>query len=343
MTKPQVLLSGIAPSGRLTLGNYLGAIRNWVGRQHIDECFFPLVDLHAITVRQDPKDFAARCRDFVALYLACGIDAKESVVFVQSHVPAHCELAWILECHTQLGELNRMTQFKDKSRRHERNVNAGLMSYPVLMAADILLYKAPRVPVGEDQRQHLELTRDIAGRFNSLYGPVFPLPEAHIPETGARIMSLGDPTKKMSKSDSVDANVITLLDEPSRIARRIKRSVTDSDNDTRADASKPGVTNLLNILAAATNVSIASLEERFRGQGYGALKTDVADAVIALIEPIQERFRDIRSDTAALDRLLADGRARADERAMRTLREVYDSLGLIPRSASARLGQGFRR
>ena len=331
MTNPQVLLSGIAPSGRLTLGNYLGAIRNWVDRQDSDDCFFPLVDLHAMTVRQDPKQFADRCRDFVALYLACGIDAERSVVFVQSHVPAHCELAWILECHTQLGELQRMTQFKDKSRRHSHNVNAGLMSYPVLMAADILLYKANRVPVGEDQRQHLELTRDIAGRFNTLYGSVFPLPETHIRATGARIMSLADPSRKMSKSDPVDANIVTLLDEPSRIARKIRRAVTDSDNEIRAHPTKPGVTNLLNILAATTDVGIDSLEDRFRGQGYGALKTEVADAVVALIEPIHARFRDIRSDPTALDRLLADGRERANERAARTMSEVFETLGLIPR------------
>ncbi len=331
MTNPPVLLSGIAPSGRLTLGNYLGAIRHWVGRQDRDDCFFPLVDLLAVTVRHDPQRFADRCRDFVALYLACGIDAQRSVVFVQSHVPAHCELAWIFECHTPIDELHRMTQFKDKSRRHAKNVNAGLMSYPVLMAADILLYKATRVPVGEDQRQHLELTRDIAQRFNTLYGPVFPLPDAHIAATGARIMSLADPSKKMSKSDSVDANIVTLLDEPARIARKIKRSVTDSESVIRADPTKPGVTNLLNILAAATDVGIASLEDRFRGLGYGALKTEVADAVVALIEPIQERFRDIRSDPASLDRLLADGRARASERAARTMSEVFETLGLIPR------------
>ena len=217
MNNQQTLLSGIAPSGRLTLGNYLGAIRNWIDSQDQYRCFFPLVDLHAITVRQNTETFAERCRDFVALYLACGVDPESSVVFVQSHVAEHCELSWILQCCTQVGELNRMTQFKDKSRRNTQDINAGLFGYPVLMAADIALYKSSLVPVGEDQRQHLELTRDVVGRFNRLYGPVFPLPEAYIPKAGARIMSLQDPTRKMSKSDDVDANIIALLDPPDLI------------------------------------------------------------------------------------------------------------------------------
>lgn len=220
MNRQQTLLSGIAPSGRLTLGNYLGAIKNWVEHQHQYRCFFPLVDLHAITVRQDPETFADRCRDFVALYLACGVDPERSVVFVQSHVSEHCELAWILQCFTQVGELSRMTQFKDKRRRKAGDANAGLFSYPTLMAADILLYKAAFVPVGDDQRQHLELTRDIAVRFNARHGTIFPMPEAYIPEVGARVMSLQDPTKKMSKSDEVDANMIALLDYQRRSNER---------------------------------------------------------------------------------------------------------------------------
>jgi tryptophanyl-tRNA synthetase len=331
MNEDQTLLSGIAPSGRLTLGNYLGAIRNWVAHQDQYRCLFPLVDLHAITVRQDPETFADRCRDFVALYLACGVDPEESIVFAQSHVSEHCELAWILQCYTQVGELNRMTQFKDKSRRNKADVNAGLFSYPVLMAADLLLYKATLVPVGEDQRQHLELTRDIAGRFNGLYGPIFPLPEAYIPDAGARIMSLQDPGKKMSKSDDVDANVVTLLDPPDAIARKIKRCVTDSGRDIVADPDKPGVSNLLNILSATTDVSIAALENRYRGQGYGQLKADVADAVIALIEPIQARFGEIRSNAGELDAVLASGADKAREAARTTLADVSDALGLIPR------------
>ena len=331
MKHHQTLLSGIAPSGRLTLGNYLGAIRNWVDRQDQHECLFPLVDLHAITVRQDPTTFADRCRDFVALYLACGVNPDSSAVFVQSHVPEHCELAWILQCHTQVGQLNRMTQFKDKSRKNAADINAGLFSYPVLMAADIVLYKTTLVPVGEDQRQHLELTRDIAGRFNRLYGPVFPLPEAYISDTGARIMSLQDPTKKMSKSDDVEANVITLLDAPAVIARKIKRCVTDSGSEIVVREDKPGISNLLSILSATINVPIASLEDQYRAQGYGRLKSDVAEAVVALVEPIQARFTEIRESDQALDALLAAGAATARQKAQSTLGEVHAALGLIPK------------
>ncbi len=331
--KKQTLLSGIAPSGRLTLGNYLGAIRNWVARQDQYECFFPLVDLHAVTVRQDPTTFADRCRDFVALYLACGVNPQTSVVFAQSHVAEHSELAWILQCYTQVGELNRMTQFKDKSRRNKGDMNAGLFSYPVLMAADIVLYKADLVPVGEDQRQHLELTRDVAGRFNGLFGDVFPIPEAYIPDSGARVMSLQDPTKKMSKSDTVAANVIALLDDPADVARKIKRCVTDSGNEIVVREDKPGVSNLLNILAAVTETTTAALENEYVGQGYGRLKSDVADAVIALIEPIQARFRDLRSDELALDEMLAAGALEAGKTARRTVQEVHGALGFIPKSS----------
>lgn len=331
MNKPN-LLSGITPSGKLTLGNYLGAIRNWVDHQDQYNCFFPLVDLHAITVRQDPATFADRCRDFVALYLACGVDPATSIVFSQSHVPEHCELSWILQCYTQVGELNRMTQFKDKSRRNTGDVNVGLFSYPVLMAADIVLYKADLVPVGEDQRQHLELTRDVAGRFNGLYGGFFPIPEAYIPEAGARIMSLQDPTKKMSKSDAVAANTIALLDEPEVIARKVKRCVTDSGSEIVVREDKPGVSNLLNILAATTGEATTSLENEYLGQGYGRLKADVADAVIALVEPIQARFAGLRSDDQELDTILTAGAIRARETAQNTLREVHSLLGFIPKS-----------
>ena len=330
--KKQTLLSGIAPSGKLTLGNYLGAIQNWVDRQEQYNCFFPLVDLHAITVRQDPETFADRCRDFVALYLACGINPETSVVYCQSHVPEHCELSWILQCYTQVGELNRMTQFKDKSRWSQGDINAGLFGYPTLMAADIVLYKANFVPVGEDQRQHLELTRDIAGRFNGLYGNVFPIPEAYIPDSGARVMSLQDPNKKMSKSDAVEANIITLLDNPDAIARKIKRSVTDSGSEIVVREDKPGISNLLNILAAITGTSTHALEQEYAGQGYGQFKADVADAVLSLVEPIQARFHELRAEEQALDAMLARGAAKARETAQRTLQEVHNCLGFIPRS-----------
>ncbi len=330
--KKQTLLSGIAPSGRLTLGNYLGALRNWVERQDEYSCFFPLVDLHAITVRQDPHTFADRCRDFVALYLACGINPEESAVFCQSHVPEHSELAWILQCYTQVGELNRMTQFKDKSRRNTGDINAGLFGYPALMAADIVLYKADFVPVGEDQRQHLELTRDVAVRFNGLYGELFPVPQAYIPDTGARVMSLQDPTKKMSKSDEVEANIITLLDEPKSIERKIKRSVTDSGTEIVVRQDKPGVSNLLNILAAVTGNTTDSLEDEYQGKGYGHLKADVADAVVSLFQPIQARYAELRSNEEELDKMLAAGAVKARETAKSTLREVHERLGFIPRA-----------
>ncbi len=329
MNSQQALLSGIAPSGRLTLGNYLGAIRNWVEHQDRYRCFFPLVDLHAITVRQDPETFADRCRDFVALYLACGVDPSRSVVFVQSHVSEHCELAWILQCFTQVGELNRMTQFKDKARRNDGDVNAGLFSYPTLMAADILLYKSVFVPVGEDQRQHLELTRDIALRFNRRHRDVFPLPQAYIPKSGARIMSLQDPTRKMSKSDEVDANVIALLDSPDAITRKIKRCVTDSGNEILTREDKPGISNLLHILAAITDVPTSTLEADYRGLGYGRFKKDVADAIVALVEPIQQKFSEIRSSRLQLDEVLRAGAAAAKATAQCTLAEVHGVLGLI--------------
>jgi tryptophanyl-tRNA synthetase len=327
----RTLLSGIAPSGRLTLGNYLGAIKNWVDHQHRYRCFFPLVDLHAITVHQDPATFADCCRDYVALYLACGVDPRHGVVFVQSHVSEHCELAWILQCFTQVGELRRMTQFKDKARRKEGDANAGLFGYPTLMAADILLYRSVLVPVGDDQRQHLELTRDIAQRFNGRHGPIFPLPEAYVPKSGARIMSLQDPSRKMSKSDPVDANIITLLDSPDAIVRKVKRCVTDSGNEVVVREDKPGISNLLHILAAITSVSTAALEVKYRGLGYGRLKQDAADAILALVAPIQGRFAEIRSDRHQLDEVLRVGAATAKAAAQRTLAEVHSALGFIPR------------
>jgi tryptophanyl-tRNA synthetase len=325
-----VMLSGIAPSGRLTLGNYLGAICSWVARQHDFDCYFPLVDLHAITVRQDPATFADRCRDFIALYIACGVDPERNAIFVQSHVAEHCELAWILQCFTQIGELNRMTQFKDKRQRNQSDVNAGLFTYPVLMAADILLYRTSLVPVGDDQRQHLELTRDLAGRFNHVHGPVFRIPEAFVPPSGARIMALQDPARKMSKSDPLDANIVALLDAPEAIGRKLKRAVTDSGSEIVARADKPGVSNLLNILSATTDVPVAVLEEQYRGQGYGRLKSDVADAVLATLEPVQKAYADVRADRPRLDEVLARGAAKARGKARQTLDEVRERLGLIP-------------
>ena len=330
MQSPTVL-SGIAPSGKLTLGNYVGVMGNWVKMQHEFDCYYVLVDLHAITVRQDPEDFSQRSLDFIAQYIACGIDPDESTVFVQSHVPEHSELAWILSCYTQMGELGRMTQYKDKSQRNEQNINAGLFSYPVLMAADILLYQATHVPVGDDQKQHLELTRDIAQRFNNLYGPVFTLPDPLIPTVGARIMSLQDPVRKMSKSDPNESNTISLLDEPGRIVRKIKRCVTDSGNEILVRDDKPGISNLLNIYSAIAGESIEALETRYQGKGYGQLKTDVADAVVACLAPVQERYREIRADTDRMRGILMAGAEKARRRARQTLDSVTDALGFIPR------------
>lgn len=324
------ILSGIAPSGRLTLGNYLGALRGWVGLQQDFDCYYVLVDLHAITVRQDPKTFGDRCLDFIAQYIACGIDPVKSAIFVQSHVAEHSELAWILNCFTQMGELNRMTQYKDKSQKHSENINAGLFTYPVLMAADILLYQATHVPVGDDQKQHLELTRDIAQRFNNLYGEVFTVPQPLIPPVGARVMSLQDPTKKMSKSDASDGNVVALLDTPDDIVRKIKRAVTDSGSEIVATPEKPGVSNLLNILSALSGETVSALENRYSSAGYGRLKADVAESVVSAIDPIQRRYRDIRSDVEGLRLTLQEGAEKAKRRARQTIDSVSTALGLIP-------------
>lgn len=330
MTPNPTILSGIAPSGQLTLGNYLGALRNWVAMQDSYDCYYVLVDLHAITVRQDPATFAERCLDFIALYLACGIDPARSAIFIQSHVPQHAELSWVLNCYTQMGELNRMTQFKDKSARHNENINAGLFGYPVLMAADILLYQATAVPVGDDQKQHLELTRDVAQRFNGLYGDTFVVPEPYIPTVGARVMSLQDPTKKMSKSDTTETNVINLLDEPKRITRKIKRAVTDSDNEIRFGDDKPGVSNLLSIASAISDTSVDDLVAKYAGLGYGALKGDVADLVVEFLEPVQQEYARVRNDRGELDRILAQGADKARDKAAATLQRVYNVLGFVP-------------
>ncbi|EGN75358.1 tryptophanyl-tRNA synthetase [Idiomarina sp. A28L] len=331
MTKP-VVLSGCQPSGQLTIGNYMGALRQWVSMQDSHNCHFMLVDLHAITVRQDPQALRNATLDGLALYMACGLDPERSTLFLQSHVPEHSQLAWILNCYTQMGELNRMTQYKDKSQKQESNMNAGLFTYPVLMAADILLYNAHEVPVGNDQKQHLELARDIATRFNNIYGDVFKVPEPFIPQHGARIMSLQDPTKKMSKSDDNPNNYIGLLEEPKKIAKKIKRAVTDSDEQARIyfnPEEKPGVSNLLTLLSGATGRSIDSLVPEYEGKMYGHLKGDVADAVVAFLEPMQQRFHEIRSDEAAMNAVLAKGASKAREVAADTVRRVYDAVGFV--------------
>ncbi|MBI2383993.1 MAG: tryptophan--tRNA ligase [Gammaproteobacteria bacterium] len=335
-TKKQVVLSGIQPSGRLTLGNYLGALRNWVRLQEQYDCCYALVDLHTITARQDPKVLRERCYEFLALYIACGLDPQKNVLFVQSHVAAHAQLAWVLNCYTMVGELNRMTQFKDKSQKNADNINAGLYDYPVLMAADILLYDTAKVPVGDDQKQHLELARDVAIRFNNIYGapdkPVFRVPEPMIPPVGARIMGLQEPTAKMSKSDDAESNAVYLLDGPDAIERKFKRAVTDSGAEVRyAPEEKPGVANLMSILSAITGESFEAMQARFAGQGYGKFKAAVAEAVIECLKPVQARYKDIRGDEAGLKRVLQSGAERAAAKAEPMLARVHDVLGFIPK------------
>lgn len=331
MSKP-IVFSGAQPSGELTIGNYMGALRQWVNLQDDYDCIYCIVDLHAITVRQDPLKLRKATLDVLALYLACGIDPQKSTIFVQSHVPEHTQLGWLLNCYTYFGELSRMTQFKDKSARYAENINAGLFAYPVLMAADILLYQTNQVPVGEDQKQHLELSRDIAQRFNTLYGDIFTVPEPFIPKSGARVMSLLEPTKKMSKSDENRNNVITLLEDPKSVVKKLKRAMTDSDEPpvVRYDiANKPGVSNLLDILSGVTGKPIAELEQEFAGKMYGHLKGSVADAVSGMLIELQRRYHDFRADEELLNRIMHDGAAKARARARETLGKVYEAVGFV--------------
>ena len=331
MSKP-IVFSGAQPSGELTLGNYLGALKNWVALQNEYDCVYCIVNQHAITVRQDPQKLRKATLDTLALYLACGIDPKQSTIFVQSHVPAHAELGWALNCYTYFGELSRMTQFKDKSARHAENINAGLFDYPVLMAADILLYQANLVPVGDDQKQHLELSRDIAMRFNALYGDIFTVPEPFIAKVGARVMSLQDPTKKMSKSDENRNNVIGLLENPKDIEKKIKRAMTDSDEPpvVRYDLkNKAGVSNLLDILTGITGKPIAELEKEFEGKMYGHLKTEVAAQVIDMLTALQTKYHQYRDDENYLHSIMQEGAEKARSKAEPTLKKVYDAIGFV--------------
>lgn len=329
VAKP-TLFSGIQPSGILTIGNYIGALKHWIQLQEDYDCLFSLVDMHAITVRQEPAQLRERCYQFLALYLACGLDPDRNVIFVQSHVPAHAELAWVLNCFTYVGELNRMTQFKDKASRHADNINAGLYDYPVLMAADILLYRTALVPVGNDQKQHLELTRNVAQRFNAAYGEVFTVPEPYIPQVGARVMSLQEPTAKMSKSDPNSKNYVALLDPPKEVERKIKRAVTDTGSEVVYDeAEKPGVSNLMTIYAAVTGDDFATIEKYYAGSGYGRFKSDLAAAVVAWLEPLQRRYREWMADRGQLDALLRSNAAAASERARTTLDRAHEAVGFI--------------
>ena len=331
MSKP-IVFSGAQPSGELTLGNYLGALKNWVSLQNEYDCVYCIVNQHAITVRQDPNKLRKATLDTLALYLACGIDPQKSTIFVQSQVPAHAELGWALNCYTYFGELSRMTQFKDKSSRHSENINAGLFDYPVLMAADILLYQANLVPVGDDQKQHLELSRDIAMRFNALYGDIFTVPEPFIAKVGARVMSLQDPSKKMSKSDENRNNVIGLLENPKDVEKKIKRAMTDSDEPpvVRYDLkNKTGVSNLLDILTGITGKPIAELEKEFEGKMYGHLKTEVANQVIDMLTGLQAKYHQYRDDENYLLSIMQEGAQKARAKAEPTLKKVYDAIGFV--------------
>ncbi len=326
----KTMLSGIQPSGDLHLGNYLGAVKNWAALAEEFDCYYFMADLHSLTVRQNPAELRRRSVQQLAQYIACGLDPQKNTLFIQSHVHEHAELGWILNCYTMFGELSRMTQFKDKSARNSDNINGGLFTYPALMAADILLYQADYVPVGEDQKQHCELTRDVAIRFNNLYGETFKVPEPYIPKVGARIMSLGNPTSKMSKSDP--QGCVFLLDKPEDIARKFKRAVTDSDTEhcvRYAPAEKPGVANLMSIYSSVTGSSYDEIEREFDGKGYGAFKSAVGDAVVEALRPIREEAERMIADKAYLQSVYTDGAQRASAIARRTLRKVYKKVGLV--------------
>ena len=326
--KKKVLYSGMQATGTLTLGNYLGALKNWVKMHEEFTCFYGVMDLHSLTVRQDPVQFRKNARALYALYVAAGLDPEKNCIYYQSHVAAHAQLGWVLDCFTYMGELNRMTQFKDKASKHADNINAGLYTYPVLMAADILLYQANVVPVGVDQKQHLEITRDIAERFNNLYGEVFTIPEAYISESGAKIMSLADPTKKMSKSDENKNATILLLDDRDTIIRKFKRAVTDSGSEVRFSEDKPGVSNLMSIYGCVTGKTMEEIEREFDGKGYGDFKLAVGEAVADELEPLQKRYDELMKDKSYIDQCIKTNDERAAYVAGKTLRKVHKKIGL---------------
>ncbi len=325
----KIIFSGIQPTGVFTLGNYLGALQNWVRLQEDYRCVYSVVDLHAITIRKEPKELREDTMRAYALLLACGIDPEKSVLFVQSHVPAHAQLAWLLGCYVPYGELSRMTQFKDKSARHPENINAGLFTYPVLQVADILLYQADLVPVGEDQKQHLELSRNTAIRFNGIYGDTFVVPEALIPAEGGRVMSLADPAKKMSKSDTNPRAFISILDSPDTIVKKFKSAVTDSGTEVVYRDGKDGINNLLIIYSLCAGVSVAEAEARFAGKGYGAFKQTVGEAVAEHLRPVRERYEALSADKTYLASLCRQGAERAQAIAARTLAKAYKKVGLV--------------
>ena len=324
------IFSGIQPTGNLTLGNYIGALRNFNLLQEEYDCLYSIVDLHALTVRQNPAELRKACMRTMAIFLASGLDPERNIIYFQSQVAAHAELAWVLNCFTYMGEMSRMTQFKDKSAKHANNINCGLFTYPVLMAADILLYQTDLVPIGADQKQHLEICRDIAERFNAIYGDVFVIPDGYFPKVGARVMSLQEPTRKMSKSDP-EETYIAILDKPEIIRKKLRRAVTDSENTVVFDPeNKPGVANLMSIMSALTGRTMDDISAEYSGQGYGKFKDAVADAVIATLEPIQNEYERISADKAYLQQVMDSGKERASAIAHRTMLKVRKKLGIAP-------------
>ena len=329
MDKKKIILSGIQPSGSLCIANYIGAIRNWVSLQNDYDSIFLIVDLHSLSAKQVPAELRKRCLSFAAQYVACGIDPDKSTIAIQSHISQHAELSWVLNSLTYMGELNRMTQFKDKSQKNEKNINAALFTYPVLMAADILLYQADLVPVGQDQKQHLELTRDIAVRFNNQYSDTFTIPEPYIPKHGSRIMSLQDPNSKMSKSDSNLNNIISLLDEPSVIKKKIKRAITDSGSDIIFDEKRAGLANLITLYSIATSDDISKIENEYKGKMYSEFKNDLGDIIVDFLAPIQKEYSLLMKDKGYIQKILKDGADKAVNKAYKTLDKVYRKIGLV--------------
>ena len=325
--KRKVILSAVKPSGILTIGNYLGAIRNWTKFQEQYDCYFCVADLHAITVRQVPAELRKRTYETLAIYIACGLDPEKNHLFIQSQVPEHAQLGWILDCYTMFGELCRMTQFKDKSAKHADNINAGLFTYPSLMAADILLYQADLVPVGHDQMQHIELTRDIANRFNNVYGPTFVVPEGFIPANGARVMDLTDPSKKMSKSDDNPKGYVSILDGRDAVIKKFKSAVTDCGSEVRRADDKPGINNLISIYCAFTGKTPEEVEKEFEGKGYGDFKAAVGEAAADALDPIGKKYAELMADKGYLESLMKQGKEAAQRRAGRTLQKVMRKVG----------------
>ena len=326
-----IILSGIQPSGNLCLGNYLGAIKNWVNLQNDYDSIFVIVDMHSITVKQNPAELRKRCLSFAAQFLASGVNPKKSSIFIQSHVPQHAELSWVLNCYSYMGELNRMTQYKDKIKNINKNINVGLFTYPILMASDILLYQANLVPVGSDQKQHLELARDLANRFNNQYSQTFTIPKPYIPKVGARIMSLLEPNTKMSKSDKNDNNIISILDKPDIVCKKIKKAVTDSESTIRYDDERLGLKNLINIYSILTKKTINKIESDYDGKGYKEFKDDLSQIINDTLNPIQKEYYKIIKNKKYLENILKVGAEKSSYRAMKTLRKVYKKIGFLPK------------